>query len=410
MKKKRKTMDLSTFAFCALIILSMLFVVSNYLASGLLAKYLSENSSSDDARVAKWEINFDDSYELNSTLSPEYLEYGSHGEWLLNIENSSEVSAILSDSSNIHLKLYSNKFDLDHEHTKWDFLHDNNMNVIDNPLNFQIYLYNCDIETLQNHYMVDGVFNNTVQQTGLNVQQLTLLDTQTSNISFKFVIENGMVCYDGLINVGVLSEDYILAYEEGKCCIRVVWSVANLVSPDKIDGKFTAYTLIDPINFDVNKHNGIINKTTSEEIKIKGQSLSDSQIQTLLTNNTYTFITENSETEKYVIVYEEKDIFDYLIFTSSLGGEVMITLEDTNGVYTKKSSKLTSDELTILNNRTINSIATYTDLTKYIEKLNYKVFINDYTYAREQYESDSGYLGLGLRCKIELNLRVEQVD
>ena len=38
---KRKTMDLSTFAFCALIILSILFVVSNYLASGVLAKYLS---------------------------------------------------------------------------------------------------------------------------------------------------------------------------------------------------------------------------------------------------------------------------------------------------------------------------------------------------------------------------------
>ena len=106
MKRKKKSVDLTTFAFAALIIFSLLFVLTNYLTSGLLAKYISKDSSDDDGQVAKWEINFDDSSILNTYVSPTYLDYGSYGEWILDIENSSEVAAELTQSSEIVLKLY----------------------------------------------------------------------------------------------------------------------------------------------------------------------------------------------------------------------------------------------------------------------------------------------------------------
>jgi len=404
-KKKRKTMDLSTFAFCALIILSMLFVVSNYLASGLLAKYLSENSSSsDDARVAKWEINFDDSNIMNPTIMPQYLEYGSKGEWVLDIENSSEVAAILSSSSEMIIKLYSNKFDPEHNHNSWDFLEDNEHNPINNPLNYQIYLYNCSVSTLQTYYLNDGVFDNSIQQDGLNVQEYKLLDTQTTLLNFQYKIEDGMICYEAVVNVGELPETYILPYENGQACIRVLWNVDNLSGVETIDETFAAYHIVQTTEFNSDKYDGIVNKSTSEKFKIKDQSLTNDQINTYLTNNAFTI-----DGKQYVIVYQEKDAFDYLIYTSSLGGEVMITLEDIEGTYIKKSSKLSNDELTIVQSRTINSITTMTDLSKYIEKLNYNVFM-DYMEEREQFESDSGYLGLGLKCKVLLNLKVEQVD
>ena len=87
----------------------------------------------------------------------------------------------------------------------------------------------------------------------------------------------------------------------------------------------------------------------------------------------------------------------------------MITLEEDDSIYVKKSSLLSQNEKDALNSRTINSISTLTDLSRYLEKLNYGVFM-DYLEDLEQYQNDKGYLGLGLRCSIELNLKVEQVD
>lgn len=404
MKTKKKSIDLTSFAFYMLIIFSLLFVITNYLTSGLLAKYLSKDSSDDDGQVAKWEINFDDSNTLNTYISPTYLDYGSYGEWVLDIQNSSEVSAEITQNSEMVLKLYSSHFDPSHYHDTWDFLHDKDENFIDNPLNFRIYLYNCNSTILKDYYLIDGVFDNTVQQEGLNVQEYTLLDTQTSLLTFDLIIENGVHCYQAKLNVGELSDIYVLACDGGEASLRVVWTVNKNLNSESVEEYLNTYDVILTSEFDVNKHVGIVNKSTSEDIVIKGQSFTDNQIQTLIDSNCFTI-----DDKEYVIVYEQKDAFDYLIYTSSLGGEVMITLEEDDVTYVKKSSLLNQAEKDILAARTITSISTLTDLSKYLEKLNYGVFIN-YLDDLDQYQNDKGYLGLGLRCSIELNLKVEQVD
>ena len=57
---KKRADKLSSIVFCVLITLIVLLAISNYLTSGLYARYLSFGDSGDDARVAKWEINFKD--------------------------------------------------------------------------------------------------------------------------------------------------------------------------------------------------------------------------------------------------------------------------------------------------------------------------------------------------------------
>lgn len=404
MKRKKKSVDLTTFAFTVLIIFSLLFVLTNYLTSGLLAKYISKESEDDDGQVAKWEINFDDSSILNTYVSPTYLDYGSYGEWILDIENSSEVAAELSQTSEIVLKLYSSHFDPNHHHDTWDFLHDEEENFIDNPLNFRIYLYNCNSTVLNDYYLKDGIFSNAIQQEGLNVQEYKILDTQTSLLDFNLILEDGVLCHKASLNFGELNDIYMLACDGGTATLRVVWNVSDNPDSESVEEILNTYDMILINEFDANKHAGIVNKTTSSDIVIKGQNLTADQIQTLLNNNSFTI-----GSKKYVIAYEQKDAFEYLIYTSSLGGEVMITLEEDDSIYVKKSSLLSQNEKDALNSRTINSISTLTDLSRYLEKLNYGVFM-DYLEDLEQYQNDKGYLGLGLRCSIELNLKVEQVD
>lgn len=404
MKRKKKSVDLTTFAFTALIIFSLLFALTNFLTSGLLAKYISKEPVDDDGQVAKWEINFDDSSILNTYVSPTYLDYGSYGEWILDIENSSEVAAELTQTSEIVLKLYSSHFDPNHHHDTWDFLHDEEENFIDNPLNFRIYLYNCNSTVLNDYYLKDGIFSNAIQQEGLNVQEYKILDTQTSLLDFNLILEDGFLCYKASLNFGELNDIYMLACDGGTATLRVVWNVTDNPDSESVEEILNTYDMILINEFDANKHAGIVNKTTSSDIVIKGQNLTADQIQTLLNNNSFTI-----GSKKYVIAYEQKDAFEYLIYTSSLGGEVMITLEEDDSIYVKKSSLLSQNEKDALNSRTINSISTLTDLSRYLEKLNYSVFM-DYLEDLEQYQNDKGYLGLGLRCSIELNLKVEQVD
>lgn len=397
---KRKTMDLSTFAFCALIILSILFVVSNYLASGVLAKYLSKNSSTDDATVAKWEINFEDKDALNIAVPSTHLEYGSKGEWGLNIINKSEVLAKLASYSEITFTFSSPKFDPESNYSKWDYLVDGEGNTMDNPVNFRIYYYNCSLQVLNDYYLTDGVFDNSIQQEGMNVQQHLILDTDTTDLTFTKIVESEIFFYETSINVGELDALYNIKYDK-ESCIRVVWDV-DVPSPDyNLTSVFNTYHLIEASAYDNTKYTGIVNKSNSELINLKDTSLSSSDIETFKTNNIITINATN-----YLIAYKENDAFEYAIYASKSGGEVNVTLDDGS---IKKGSKLTSSEITSLQSRTISSVTDLNSLNKFIEKLEYNECLN-YLEVKSQYEAYDGYFGLGIQCEITLDLRVEQVD
>ena len=104
------------------------------------------------------------------------------------------------------------------------------------------------------------------------------------------------------------------------------------------NNNFISYHMIEQTQFDKNKYVGVVNKNSLNLINL--ETSNDSTIQTTLNNNSFT-ITDT----KYIIAYKEHDYFDYFIYTSSLGGEVMITYDDVEGIYTKKATKLTEKDM-----------------------------------------------------------------
>lgn len=405
---KKRADKLSSVVFSILVVMIVLLAISNYLASGLYARYLSVGNATDDARVAKWEISFKDENGdvLDSSIPSVHLENGSVGEWCLDIVNTSETTAAISDDSYIKLRLYSPNFDVDHNHNTWDFLEDNEHHAINNPINFKVYLYNCSISDLYSTYLEDGVFNSK----GSSVEEYVVFDTadDVNPLHFEMNIVDGVFYYETSVLVGVLSESYNMDPTTGNICMRVVWKVDNALGEVIEPDKYVSYHIVDVNDYDSSIYKGVVNKTTFNStiglIELNKDSLSSDEINTILGNNCLTI-----DEEKYVIAYKEYDYFDYFIYTSSIGGEVMITTIVDGDEVIKKSSKLTDDEKASLLARTISDPATLDSLNLYVEMLEYNSY-QEFLTVKSQHETVSGYVSLGLECCILFYLKVEQVD
>lgn len=382
--KKNRFRSLVTYT---LIVLVILFVVSTYLASGLVAKYSSSDSAFDSARVAKWDIDFTSGgTSLQAIVKSTHLESGSQGSWGLDITNKSEVYAQITKSSQIKLRLQSPDFDVDHEHNTWDFLHG-----INNPINFTVHMYNCSIEDLD---------NNEVSK-----EEVLIFDTAstTNPLTFQMIIEEGVLYYQSVINVGtLLDNDFLLATENGKACILVQWEVDVIDGAVDTNSEFNSYHVISTSEYldHLDKYAGIVEKSSGTTLIEKADVN-----ETVLNTNTFTY-----GSEKYVIAYKVHDYFEYLIYTSSLGGEIMISLIDNEAKpYIKRCTKLMEAEKTIVNNRTIADASSLEGLSNYVEKLEYQSYLAFET-TKTNYDRNLGYLSLGLVCSIEFDLKVEQVD
>ena len=377
-----KRSKLSTFVFYTLIVLMILFVVSTYLSSGLVAKYLSTDSVTDSARVAKWDIDFGVGSELHSVIQSTHLESGSSGNWGLDIANNSEVAAKFADSSNVTIRLYSPNFNLEHHHDSWDFLEDNSHNPLDNPIRFQVYLYNCSLDDLSKN----------------THQEKLVFDTNTSDLEFKTIIEDGVLYYDAIVDFASLNlgSDFELAISTGKASLKVLWSVEGENNQADVLNDFTSYHLIKKSEFNTSKYLGILNKDTKEKIKIKDSTMTTDEINETLNNNALAV-----DTNDYVIAYKEYDYFGYYIYTATFDGDLRVTVND----ELKKYSDLDELEKEAIKNRTIGS-----DGSKlYVEALQLEQY-GSFIDAKNGYEQDNLYLLLGLECRIMLNLKVEQID
>ena len=377
-----KRSKLSTFVFYTLIVLMILFVVSTYLSSGLVAKYLSTDSVTDSARVAKWDIDFGVGSELHSVIQSTHLESGSSGNWGLDIANNSEVAAKFADSSNVKIRLYSPNFNLEHHHDSWDFLEDNSHNPLDNPIRFQVYLYNCSLDDLSKN----------------THQEKLVFDTNTSDLEFKTIIEDGVLYYDAIVDFASLNlgSDFELAISTGKASLKVLWSVEGESNQADVLNDFTSYHLIKKSEFNTSKYLGILNKDTKGKIKIKDSTMSTDEINETLNNNALAV-----DTNDYVIAYKEYDYFGYYIYTATFDGDLKVTVNS----ELKKYSDLEDFEKEAIKNRTIGS-----DGSKlYVEALQLEQY-GSFIDAKNGYEQDNLYLLLGLECRIMLNLKVEQID
>ena len=409
---KKRSKKSSSVMFYVLLVMIVMLAVTNFLTSGLYARYLSSGSGNDDGRVARWDINFDDGGELDTEIPSTHLEYGSKGEYGLDIVNSSETLARIANDSKVKLRLYSPNLNLEHHHDSWDFLEDNNHQKIDNPINFRAYLYNCSFKNLNENYLENGVF---VPKTDSDVEEYVILDTadDVNPLKFKMVIEDGTFYYETVATLDDLTDKFNLDIDGGRICLRVVWDVAVVQGDVVSKENFISNHMVKVSEYDNSKFVGILDKSslsikngnTSENVQyINLQESNDYTVQTTLGNNSLTI-----NGEKYVIAYKEHDYFEYLIYTSSLGGEVMITFDDVEGMYIKRSTKLSNLEKESLKSRVIENVNTVEDLSRFIEKLEYASFY-EFLDVKSQYEQTTGYVNLGIECRIILNLKVEQVD
>lgn len=369
--------NLNKYVFIMLSSMLVLLLVTSMFTSSILAKYSLSETATDNLRVAEWNISFKDGSGtmLHSIMSSTHLESGSSGEWSLDIKNESEVDAIFSEDSNVKIRLHSPDFHIDHEHNMWDFLVDQSHNHIDNPINFKAYMYNCSLD-----YINDPLSDLS------QVREIEVFNTKEKDedLNFKMIIDQGEIYFECIINVGERlneTDDFYLPMGDGNACLKVFWEVEALLDAVDTSSRYKSFYLVKESEYTTTLYDG---KDDGEGvINIAGQN--------------------------YVIAYKEYDYFDYLIYTSSLGGEIMITFKDQFGqTYVKRCTKLSSDEKTSLLARnktspTVESIKEYIELKEYHQ---YNAFLE----KQSDYVKTTGYLSLGLECRIVLDLSVEQVD
>ena len=123
-------------------IMLIVFLFSSFLMSGLLARYISSASASDEARVAYWNV---ESVERNGTKvtydkGMQTLASEDSGNWFFQINNKSEVAAVIDSLSSVTLNFTSTSFKTTDVINSWDFLK-TGTTPINNPITFKVSIY-----------------------------------------------------------------------------------------------------------------------------------------------------------------------------------------------------------------------------------------------------------------------------
>lgn len=399
-----------------LIVVVVLITIS-LSTSTSVSSYRSEINGSINARVAKWSVSSvtkknGESIFLEAGFKDNIIE-GS-GNWFFDIENASEVNAAIQKNSTITLRLDANNLSSQGESISWNFL-DN----IDNPVHFKIYVYQASAEQLLFYQKNSGEKIETISFTEYSQKtdeekeeyvevidtngktEIVILDTDTSSLTFvkKQELEDTQMVsyYEYTLTLGnQLSNDFSLGLgldtSKSNICFRVEWSVEQT-------------------------------SDSSEEIDVVEQTSDSSEEEKKY--NTYTIVEEKPAADssyttymidgkEYYIDIQEKNFFDYLKYTSSLGGEPYFEFpsneSDLKGaqLIVFFSYLTTEQKEKILNykNQTIETMEDLTHLKEYLEYTEYSTFQSDYQKFIEQLP----YLSMGLKISIQFDLRVEQVD
>ena len=113
----------------------------------------------------------------------------------------------------------------------------------------------------------------------------------------------------------------------------------------------------------------------------------------------------------YYIVSTKLNLYEYNVyFHSNPIGEPLFTFTNALGKeITVRYKLLTTEQKNTIMGYTVSTNPTYSELTKMIEKLTleqYEKFVLDNIKAM----TNASYLEYGLKCRIEFELYVEQVD
>ena len=374
----------------AAVVLFILLVVTVSLNPGIKAKYLSQDSSDDSARVAKWKI---DSLDANGASLDKTIDFNQKittegGFYFFEIQNASEVSAILDSDSQITIELSHENFIGALNNPSWDFLGS------DNPIDFRVVLYDAALNDIVSN---DGSGNISLKEaSAINQIQLfttvgykaPLIDKHTSG-NRTYVLNFPL---SEAFNNNLGSETIrTLSHGNDKLTIGIFWDVDSTASGGSGDTNIESkrYMLYDLVT-----------------IKPTGYSIASG------TDPDGYFVEDpNGDKKTFYIVEKEVNFADYFIVSA---GEPTFTFKgrfEGTEVQVPYSDVIDDDTLREeLENRKISeSNVTYSDLDKYIEMLEYKQYKNFSTDKTDFIKAQS-YMQYGFSVNVLLDLRVSQKD
>lgn len=413
-------------------VLIIITLITSFLASGLLARYLSSNNDNDSARVAYWNVEVVDKSgtDIGLNQGTTHLDADDSGNSFFQVSNKSEVAAMFSADSSVSLKFTTDTFKTTTEISSWDFLK-NGSEVVNNPVEFNVYIYNCRVSEL------DQYLRYTKSSTTLNLTQYNALDDESkkgyiedvvlpSDSSIKETLvmtttDNTLeltkevvdgVPYFYLTKKIANAQNYTFPVGSGDYTFRIEWKVTGSADlGGSFNTKFNAYYVIESKDYNTTDYTGLV--------KNDGTHTASATATTAGYSSTFNVKDEGVTKQKtFVIAYKECDYFEYLIYTSSLGGQPVFTDLDfvydeietrSSGIYKTDYSKLTDAALTEINARTWGNVNSYNTIMKYREKLQ-AIAYSDFLGSRDAFENSLGYLSIGLNCSIVYKLKVVQVD
>lgn len=401
MNKKKYFILVALFTVILLIAIS-----SNFKQSTTVSRYRSELNGSSSARVAKWNITSltkknGQSVSLDAGFN-ENVEEGT-GNWFFDIENKSEVTARIQDGGIITLRLDSDSLSSYGDQIEWNFI-----NNVDNPVHFQIYVYDASASSLlfyeKNGNVITFDAYNALSETDKKdyaevfkkedaITELKLLDTNSPDLRFerKSEIVDSKVNYYYQAEINLTEQLTNQIYELGlnkekaSICFRVLWSVSG------VDNDTSSTTTNEKFYYTYKLVEGTSANSNDENYNISGVN--------------------------YYIERRELPFFDYLKYTSSLGGEPRFEFPTTGGKKLVPYSQLTTEQKKVIEGYkdlknetgTGSSISSLENLKKYIEYLEYTQY-GIFNEDNESFIKELSYLVMGLKMTIHFDLTIVQVD
>lgn len=426
---KKIKIELKYFMIGLVIVFALLLTFSGGLNDNKTSTaYKTTINGSDGARVAKWDIasisrREGETLELSTGFAGEIT---SKGNWYFEIENKSEVNAMLNKNSTVTFRLLHDSFkNFEEKEISWNFLDGK-----DNEIKFILYACEGNINDLlkyvNNSDSTDIIDYTTYMSLspqekdqytekylGEDETEICKLDssmTQTFKKTSGTIDEVSQIYYELTFDFSELTDDQsILGFGDSKknTTFRLFWDVPYQCT-EHVDANSDGYCdkCEDPISTQTFAYNKYIISETSTDIdgyKIyRGEGNIDDT-----TKDPIVFKDEDGN-DCYIFVSDAVDFFGYQKYTSTLGGEPMYEfLNSTNTQELLVNHSKLSDEQ-------IEQIETYSleagsNVDKAWERLTYYVY-EQFSADYDEVQSSLSYMSYGITLQIIYNLKVEQVD
>lgn len=431
----------------ALVVIAGLLLVfsGNLTQTKSQTAYRTTIDGSDSSRVAKWDVvgvsrKKAQEMQLTSGFSENVK---TDGDWYFQIENKSEVNAMISSNSKVTFRLMHDSFkDYQENEVTWNFISGKKNEIV-----FELYAYNDDIDSLlkyqhntTNAYITYDQYKALTTDEKANYTEQFVSDddgllvcTLDCDTTSKFRKTSGpidgktQVYFELTFDLSELedSDESVLGLGATKTntTFRLHWSVPEQcdthtdTNNDKICDKCLEST--DEKTYSYRKY--VISENTNE---IEGYTIfrgfdNSNNLITDTNVNPLPYIDSDDKegsNARYIFFSEPVDFFSYQKYTSTLGGEPMYEFLNTNKTQTLliPHSKLDSTQK--------NTIKAY-HLVKYKvdgndvtpeareawERLTYSVY-EQFKVDYAEIQDSLSYMSYGFSLQIVFDLKVEQVD